>query len=415
MKIKLVTFAPHPNFGTCLQSYALNKVLRDMGHDVEFIYNGHENPTPTLVQRMKSLIKVILPLSIVHRIQKKLDETDRTVVYGAPVVLELPNSKFRLVLSKLPFYETIYKMLKCRTLQWKKVYKFTFEDGNYNMRRLYTSEDYVNVVADADIFMTGSDQIWNPYCGGFNPMMFLEFAGDKKRIAYSSSIARPEFPVEIRDRAKNDLAKFTHIAVRESQSVDMLNALLVRDDVKLVVDPTLLLTSEQWSEFASHATIEFELPKEYILCYFLGDKKIYDDMVNDVKIKTGIKDVITVDCTGGYINYGNGFIYRDAGPYEFVYLIQHASMVCMNSFHATVFSLIFKVNFVHILKTQNEKSIESQNSRMYDLFSRYGMLSKLYKKDSVEWKNDVDYDRVNSMLQSDILNSYNILKDEICN
>ena len=61
-KIKLVTFAPHPNFGTCLQSYALNKVLRDMGHDVEFIYNGHENPTPTLVQRMKSLIKVILPL-----------------------------------------------------------------------------------------------------------------------------------------------------------------------------------------------------------------------------------------------------------------------------------------------------------------------------------------------------------------
>ena len=52
MKIKLITFAPHPNFGTCLQSYALNKVLRDIGHDVEFIYNGREKHPQSIIEML---------------------------------------------------------------------------------------------------------------------------------------------------------------------------------------------------------------------------------------------------------------------------------------------------------------------------------------------------------------------------
>lgn len=414
MKIKLVTFAPHPNFGTCLQSYALNKVLRDMGHDVVFIYNGRENPPKTIAYYVKAMVKWLLPKRMVKQIKAKRAEERSSKPEIPPYILKLPNNYLRYWLSLLPGYERVYKMLKCRTLQWKKVYKFTFEDGNYQMKRLYIKKQYDEVVKDADLFITGSDQIWNPYCGGFNPMMFLEFAGDKKRVAYSSSIARPCFPKEVEQRAKKDLSKFQHIAVREQSSVDMLNKLLGRNDVQLVVDPTYLLSREEWEEFGNRATIEFDLPKKYIFCYFIGGRyEDYEVMVDDVKGKTGISDVITVDCTDGCFNYGDGILYKDGGPYEFVYLLSHAEMVCMDSFHATVFSLKFGLNFVHILKTKSEKSVESQNSRMYDLLNRYGLLHKLYKKNSQEWMRAIDYCDVYKKMEEEIKKSYEYLKYEI--
>lgn len=416
MKIKLVTFAPHPNFGTCLQSYALNKVLRDMGHDVEFIYNGRENPPKNLFHYVKAIVKWMFPKFIVKNIQKKNKEKLNNNPDIPPYILELPDNRFHFWLSTLPGYEKVYQWYKCRTLQWKKVWRFTFEDGNYKMKRLYCRHQYDETVLDADLFITGSDQIWNPYCGGFNPMMFLEFVKNKKCVAYSSSIARPKFPKEVEQRAKRDLEKFQHIAVREKSSVEMLNKLLCRNDVKLVVDPTFLLSREEWELFGNHAKIEFDLPKKYIFCYFVGGR--YDDyisMVDDVKKKTGIENVITIDCKGCNINYGNDILYKDGGPYEWVYLLYHSSFVCMDSFHATVFSLKFHKDFAHILKTPNDNSSGSQNSRMYDMLNRYKLDYKLYNKKSEDWLLPVDYKFVDSILDAEILQSRDFLDFELSN
>ncbi len=414
MKIKLVTFAPHPNFGTCLQSYALNKVLRDMGHDVEFIYNGRETPKWGIKEYFRYFVKKLLPSKVVQHIRETRESSPTQNTKTSPVILELPDRRILYRLSRLPFYDAIYKRMKCRSLQWRKVWKFTYEDGNYNMKRIYTHDQYDEVVKDADLFITGSDQIWNPYCGGFNPMMFLEFAGSKKRVAYSSSIARPEFPIEIRDRVKADLQIFQFIGVREESSVEMLNSLLDREDVRAVVDPTYLLSKEDWKQFADRAQIEFELPDKYIFCYFIGDRyRDYAAMVDDVKKQTGISNVITADCTNGYRNYGNGLLYKDGGPYEFVYLLSHSSLVCMDSFHATVFALKFGVDFVHILKTKVENAVESQNSRMYDLFKRYDLLYKLYDANNHEWLRPVDFSKVDNLIEKEIQSSYYFLKQEI--
>jgi hypothetical protein len=416
MKIKLVTFAPHPNFGTCLQSYALNKVLRDMGHEVEFIYNGRETPPKNVAYFFKALAKSVLPKQIVKRIKDKRAEKRLTKPDAPPYIFKLPNNYIRYWLSLLPGYKRIYKLLKCRSLQWKKVFSFTFEDGNYRMKRLYIKKQYDEVVKDADLFITGSDQIWNPYCGGFNPMMFLEFAGNKKRVAYSSSIARPCFPKDVEQRAKEDLSKFQHIAVREQSSVNMLNKLLGRDDVQLVVDPTYLLSTEEWEKFGNRAIIEFELPKKYIFCYFVGER--FDDytaMVDDVKTKTGINDVITIDCTGCDINYGNGILYKCGGPYEWVYLLSHAALICMDSFHATIFALKFKKEFVHMLKNRDDQEISSQNTRMYDLFERYGLLYKIYDNHPNEWMKCIDYQKVSCIMDKEIRESFEFLKYEIAN
>ena len=414
MKIKLVTFAPHPNFGTCLQSYALNKVLRDMGHDVEFIYNGREDRRHTLKGRIKSLIKHFVPKSIIDKRKAKKQNVSAN---AEPYIITLPNNYFHYLLSKLPFYKALYKRYKCRNLQWKKVYKFTFEDGNYNMKRLFIKKQYDEAVKDADLFITGSDQIWNPYCGGFNPMMFLEFVkGKKKCVAYSSSISRPYLPDSLKDRIKQDLTQFHHIAVREQKSVDVLTELLQRDDIKLVVDPTYLLSAKEWSDFGKKAQIEFEVPEKYIFCYFVGSARydFYQKMVEDVKRFTGIDEVITLECYNRTLNYGNGRLYNDAGPYEWIYLLEHASYVCMDSFHATVFALKFGKDFCHALKSGDNNSTSSQNTRMYDMLGRYGLLNKIYDGTSEDWKQTVDFENVwetmDKSMQSSILYLENSIK-----
>ena len=248
-------------------------------------------------------------------------------------------------------------------------------------------------------------------------MMFVEFGGDKKRVAYSSSISLPELPPLVAPRMKADLMKFSHIAVREQRSVELLSELLGRDDIKLVVDPTYLLSAEEWEEFGDKAEIEFNVPERYIFCYFVGSKRaaVYERMVQDVKRFTGIREVITLECYDRNLNYGNGRLYKDAGPYEWVYLLRHASYVCMDSFHATVFALKFQKEFVHAMKNADTET-GSQNTRMYDILSRYGILYKNYNADGdTGWQQPIDYLRLAPLIESEIKDSKDYLKYEIEN
>lgn len=411
MKIKLVTFAPHPNFGTCLQSYALNYVLKNMGHDVEFIYNRREVPPLTwrqyVILIIKKVVRRLLPNSVAKRLKQSLCHyTDGTSSQNiTPAILELPNHPILKCLSKLSGYKFFAKKWYYGNLQKSKVYKFTFLDGNFKMRRLYTPKDYQDVVKDADMFITGSDQIWNPFCGGYNPMMFLEFVNDgTKCIAYSSSISQPSLYPLVEQRMKKALSKFKHIAVREQRSVELLNNLLGRNDVRLVVDPTYLLSANEWEQFSNHAKLEFELPDKYIFCYFVGDKRVdaYDRMVSEVKKFTGIKNVIALECYNRKLTFGDGFTYQNAGPYEWVYLLKHASYICMDSFHATVFALKFQKEFVHTMKNSDTES-GSQNTRMYDILSRYGILYKNYNDNGgKKWQKTIDYQKLTPIIEKEI-------------
>lgn len=422
MKIKLVTFAPHPNFGTCLQGYALNHVMRKMGHDVEFIYNRREVKPVSLLTYMKTFVKRIMkdliPTKMVKRLNekraaKKKSPVSTIGINRSPYIISLPEHKILRQFSRLPFYHSLARYWYYTNLQQYKVYKFTFLDGNFRMRRLFTKQDYADAVKDADLFVTGSDQIWNPFCGGYNPMMFLEFVDDgTKCISYSSSISQPEIHSSVKNRMAKALSKFSHIAVREQRSVELLNAMLHRTDVKLVVDPTYILTAKEWEEFGSKADLEFEVPKKYIFCYFVGNKRadVYERMVQDVKRFTGVDKVINLECYNRQLTYGGGFTYQDAGPYEWVYLLQHASYVCMDSFHATAFALKFHKEFVHAMKNTDDETC-SQNTRMYDIFKRYGLMYKNYNGDgSTEWQNPIDYNYVDGIIDNEVKDSLRYLK-----
>lgn len=418
MKIKLVTFLPQTNFGTSLQGYALNQVLKRKGHDVEFIYNRRET-RPSCKSNVKRLARMLLPEKFVDLLKTKAAKVkgnSQVSVSSAPYVIQLPSHRILKVLSKLPCYRFFAKRWYYISSQEKKVYKFTFEDGNFNMRRLFVASDYKAVTKDADLFITGSDQIWNPFCFGYNPMMFLEFVADKRCIAYSSSISQPSLPKSLQPRMKSALGKFSHIAVRERQSVEMLNDLLDRRDVRLVVDPVFLLTTDEWSSFGNKAEIEFALPPKYIFCYFVGRKhsELYERMVQDVKKFTGITDVINVDGYGRCVVYGGGMSYKDGGPYEWVYLLKNASYICMDSFHATAFALKFQKEFVHAMKNTDDE-VGSQNTRMYDMLARYGLLYKIYGGNDAGWQRSINYRRVTPLVEEATRDSMKYLESELDN
>ena len=367
-RIGILTFHRADNLGAVLQAYALSKYIAEsIEIKAEIVDYKCEKVESTRYAHTGNVVKRI-PLAVYYKIKRSGFDRFRN--------------------EHLPLSATVYT-------------KGNISDSN----QVYST------------FIAGSDQIWNPYCGGFNPMMFVEFGKDKKRIAYSSSIAQPEIPQQIKERMKQDLLKFKYIGVREQRSVELLNVLLGRTDIRLVVDPTYLLSMEEWMEFGEKAVLEFPLPKKYIFCYFVGDKRkeIYEQMVQDVKKFTGIDDVVTLECYNRKLNYGGGKLYKDGGPYEWVYLLRHASYICMDSFHATVFALKFKKEFVHALKNSDDET-ESQNTRMYDIFNRYGLSHKIYFPSSSEsWQLPIDYSKVTPIMELEIENSIKFLEYSINN
>ena len=108
-------------------------------------------------------------------------------------------------------------------------------------------------------------------------------------------------------------------------------------------------------------------------------------------------------------------IVKRQDTYEFVYLLSHASYICMDSFHATIFALKFKKEFVHMLKNRDDQEAGSPNTRMYDLFERYGLLYKIYDNHPNEWMKCIDYQRVSNIMDKEARESFEFLKYEIAN
>lgn len=187
-KVELVTLAPRENYGSCLQSYALHETLRKMGYDVEFIFN--EDATHLWAR----ILKRFLPLSVVSALKSLMSTNSLSQnTPNSPRIIETPNHPILKFISILPGFNFFYRWYKRgNTLRLRKIYKFTYEDWNYNLRRMWTKGDLRRVASKADVFITGSDQIWNYFALGFYLSGILKFPGQKNELPI-----RPAFPNHI--------------------------------------------------------------------------------------------------------------------------------------------------------------------------------------------------------------------------
>lgn len=309
MRVGLVSWYGE-NYGTALQAYALYRQVERMGHACTF------------------LTKV----SVAQTLRQRLFHTLR------------------------PRWSALWQEFFNKHFQSEPVYSL----GSKRTVRQHT-----------DVFLVGSDQIWNTDFY-FDPYYFLSFAGDKRRIAYAPSLGTDRVNPRYASRVRRLLSRFDFLSTREQGGQRALQSLLDRRDIQQVVDPTLLLDRSDWDLLADEAQWTAPLPERYILVYWVGQRSEYRNALSSVRAATGISDVVVISShESGLPPIPGARVLSHVGPAEFVALIRSASLVCTDSFHATVFSLHYAKPEA-LFRRFDEDDPRSQNGRLTELLGRVG-------------------------------------------
>ncbi len=309
-KVGIITFhhAKH-SYGAFLQAYATLRTVEMLGFDAEIINYENKYEQKEIKNKGKS-VKQSFHLFINWFI--------RSFVYGA---------------IKNP----------CRSRKnLDKIYK--------KVSKLYTNIQELDKT-DYDIIIAGSDQIWNPaVCGKIDPAFFLNFGGDIKRISYASSIGSYHFSKEELMDIEKYLSRFSAISVREKYALDALTS-IVSKDIKVVCDPTILISGEQWAKEFETEIGSFRKTEPYVLTYFVGENIThYWDRIKSY-VGNGVK-IYNVQSHSHRYAHVNRAIYNIL-PGELLAYIKNADYVLTDSFHGTVFSILFHKNFVAVINRNN--------------------------------------------------------------
>jgi len=360
MKLAIITLYGFFNYGNRLQNYALQEALTGLGCDVSSI----------AVESRKEVLKGFL--------KRYLEKKD------GKLAAVLPIERRR---------EKNFKEFTKRYITTKRLIK---ENGEFDAQ----------LENQFDCFVVGSDQVWNPLFWekeGFQKSAnnyLLKFVKHKKKISYAASFGIGELSEEHQKCFKEELPKFDKITVREEAGVLIAkDAANVTADV--VLDPTMLLSREKWR------TIEkgyYDKKHKYVVIYFLGEqpKSVYN-YINEFAQSIGA-DVIDM------MDTGNADIYQ-RGPESFVELIDKAEAVFTDSFHATVFSVLFHTPFITYGRHHTNKS--DMNSRIETLLCTLAMQDRFCVGDKKIPVLPCDFSKADILLCQEKERSINILKETI--
>lgn len=339
-KIGIVTWFTHTNFGTLLQVTASSHFINKLGYDTEIINYHNDKPVVDVNEYNFKFF--------IHKLLEKVKNRSNPLYFS--------DTKSTV------FHNYIHKNLNLSKECSVKSQLFELND-------------------EYGAFVCGSDQVWSPV--HFDPTYYLDFVEEGKRIAFAPSLGLSTIHSKnVQNIIKTELNKFSHISVREEEGKSALKDLTSKD-IKVLVDPTFLLTSKEWDERLGIRSVTKSEP--YILCYFLGNNKEYWDSIRLLQKKTGyvikILPIYQKDLNRGFE------IIEDAGPREFVELIKNAEIVCTDSFHGMIFSMIYHKLFISY-KRFSDKKIGSQNSRIDNLLRLFNAESSLFK--NMEQLNHLD-------------------------
>lgn len=359
MKIKTITCHRVYNHGAALQAWALATFLRQQGHEVNIIdyrpyyLRGHFQWSVNNPRFDKPIIKWLYLLAKYPGWRKSL---------ARKAAFDAFDNKFIAPL-----------VTKCCYL---------------------SSEELKQNPPDADVYIAGSDQIWNTmFKNGTDPSFYLDFGSEKtKRLSYAASFATQKLCKGTEGFVKSKISHLDAISVREPSGVKLLQSMGYNGI--LVCDPVFLIDPEMW--VSEIATNDGEGEK-YIVIYD------FERSVEIQKVAERIAEVkgLKIYSIGPYALKYTSYNYINHGPDTFVALIKNATCVISNSFHATAFSLIFKRNMFVM------KRADGLNTRMQDLLSRYGLIDRLIDINTPIdiLISSIDYSKVNNILLKEIEDS----------
>lgn len=249
----------------------------------------------------------------------------------------------------------------------------------------YNSGNLRKIVSKFDVVVCGSDQIWAPNV--FNPVYMLDFVPDGiPKISYAASIGLNEIPDDLVGTYQKLLSRFQAISVREKQGAQLLDQ---RCGIKseVVLDPTLLVNVGHWKELEKKVNRK----DKFIFCYFLNKDHRYKEAVQAYAKRHGVE---VIGCSANTEDASwMTILGNEIGPCEFLWLIHHAETVFTDSYHGTIFSLLYHKPFITFERFENSDKI-CQNSRIYQLDDHFCLSQRIIRvtDDTEIVIDDFDYD-----------------------
>ena len=359
-KVLLITLTGYFNFGNRLQNYALTKVIEKMGYHVDnLIVNDYGSVLKT---KYKVFAKCIL---FNLRINKHLDN------YG-------------ILKRELKFVSFMEKYTP-------NVVKTTAENA------------FLSDWSQYDFAVTGSDQVWHNWKEFENelPFYYLEFIEEAKRISSAPSFGFTQFPAPDMEIHKKGLLEMHALSCREREGCEMIKELTGRDAAQ-VLDPTLLLTREEWESIEKKPP--FIIEKKYLLVFFLGE--IPEDYWREINIIKNERNLQLIN-----INDAKDPEHYAISPNEFIWLIHHADTVCTDSFHACVFSILYTIN-LRVFWRQ-EDGFRDMFGRIRDLLEPLGMTGNVYGSIAGKKLSTVLNDNAEQYLEKNREKSFAYIKESL--
>ena len=347
-KIGIVTIYDNTNYGNRLQNYAVQQVLRK---------NGFEN-----VETIKNIDCLNVKSSVFEYGLRKIKSISWRIKESADKSLR--RKCFKEFNKNIIFSKKYFSMLK-----------------NYN---------------DFDYFIVGSDQVWNPTFKKLRDFQLLNFKTDAKKVAFSASFGISKLPDENIEKTKNALSKFDYISVREDAGKTIINEIVKEKDVTVLVDPTMLLTAEEWGKLQKKP-IQLKTDR-YILTYFLG--KLSDSRKEEI-------NRIARENNCEVINLEPDSPYFQSGPSEFLYLEKNAFAICTDSFHSCVFAILFNRPFIIF---DREDSLTKMNSRIDTLVKKFNLKNRKFNNKITEENLNHDYSEAYEILNMERQKANDFLK-----
>ena len=363
--VKIITRHAISNYGSFLQSLATLRTLEKLGCDAKII--DYRN-------KAEYGLKKVLTES-----RRKLDNEAMRLAY---VAIRYPIEKFA---------ERRFDRMRRRHLSMTETCR-----SHEDLSRLH-----------ANVFMTGSDQVWGPTTDGrYDPAYFLSFVEKGRRVAYAASFGRVAFDDETKNDYRRMLAVYDRISVREDSAVRLIRRLTERETVHRVLDPTLLLDEDDWNKEYPFGNDEGR-KEDYILVYQIHNDANLSAYAKALAAKRHMR-LVRVSPFLHQLFRGGSFRWcPDAGT--FLSLIKNAAYMISDSFHGTCFAIDFNKRFVEILPN------DGTDTRSRSLLKLTGLSSRILRNfDDFDLADEpIDYAAVNGILASERKKSMEILQEMV--
>lgn len=356
-KIGIITYHNARNFGAILQSYALNRYINNCGVLCETIdyHSAKIDSSYKLIRYQKGNLKLLL-------------------------------NSFVGIRNNL--------LKKIRFNKFKK--NIIISSKRYNYNNISQAND------EYKIFITGSDQVWNLDLNN-DKNYYLDFVnGNNIRNSYAASFGNIDMLEKHEEYLRNCLKKYENISVREESAKVKLNEKF-NIEASLVLDPTFLLSKNDWEKVCENKTSK----EKYILLYVLHEESTYR-IAEKISQLTNLKVYVLNE---SYRKRIRAKYIRNVGPDKFINLIKNAEYVITDSFHGTAFSIIFRKNLKVVLKNKNKHL----NDRLVSILNLFKLNECIVNTDSKgkELINEINYSNSESIINEEIRKSKQFINNII--